>query len=239
MAVAPFVGLKGSSWVTTACLDAGAMWPAQRGAPIVIECDPGGGDIAALYDLEVMPGIVSLAAELERGGVDPGRADELIAAHAQHLPGGLRVVVAPTSPEEVRLPLERLAQDLPLLAQGERRSHRRLRPAGVGEHARAHRHPAADPAFRPRGGGRAPRALRAPAAQRLASDPHRARGRGPRPPRRSRAVRRPGDRPDARGRGDRPAAARPCAEPRSSPVGAGHARAGSRSSGRCERRARR
>lgn len=114
MAIVPIAGAKGSTGVTTAALLAGAVWSKRRYPPVVMECDPGGGDIAALYDLEVIPGIVSLAAELERSGdVDPTRAAELITSHAQTLAGGLRVVVAPTSPEELRLPLERLAEDLP------------------------------------------------------------------------------------------------------------------------------
>ena len=120
MAVVPFAGLKGSDGVTTACLATGAMWPPRRGSPVVVECDPGGGDIAALYDLEVIPGVVSLAAELERGeDVAPARATELVTPHTQTLPGGLQVVVAPTSPEETRLPLERLADDLPRLGLGD------------------------------------------------------------------------------------------------------------------------
>ena len=120
MAVVPFAGLKGSEGTTTASLLAGAVWSKRRGTPVVVECDPGGGDIAALYDLEVIPGIVSLAAELERGeDIAPARATELVTPHTQSLPGGLRVVVAPTSPEEMRLPLQRLADDLPRLGLGE------------------------------------------------------------------------------------------------------------------------
>ena len=119
MGIVPVAGVKGSPGITTAALVCAAVWPERRGAPLVIECDPGGGDVAARFGLEVIPGVVSLAAELERGGdVDAARAVELIGPHAQGLPGGLGVVVAPTSPEEMRLPLERLAEDLPLLAQG-------------------------------------------------------------------------------------------------------------------------
>src|SRR5487761_69561 len=120
MAVIPLAELKGSDAVTTASILFGAEWPRARGTPVVVECDPGGGDIAALYDLDVIPGVVSLAAELERGGdVDPARVTGLIYPHTQTLPGGLRVVVAPTSPEEMRLPLTRLADDLPRVGLGE------------------------------------------------------------------------------------------------------------------------
>src|ERR1019366_8092105 len=50
--------------------------------------------------LEVIPGVVSLAAELERSG--PAGPGEQVGGHTQELPGGLRVLVAPTSPEELR-----------------------------------------------------------------------------------------------------------------------------------------
>jgi Mrp family chromosome partitioning ATPase len=115
--IVPFVAVKGSVGVTTAALTLAAVWPEGRGAPVVVECDPGGGDVAARFGLEVIPGVVSLAAELERSG--PAGPGEQVGGHTQELPGGLRVLVAPTSPEEMRLPLERLAEDLPRLALGE------------------------------------------------------------------------------------------------------------------------
>ena len=117
MDIVPFVAVKGSVGVTTAALTLAAVWPEGRGAPVVVECDPGGGDVAARFGLEVIPGVVSLAAELERSG--PAGPGEQVGGHTQELPGGLRVLVAPTSPEEMRLPLERLAEDLPRLALGE------------------------------------------------------------------------------------------------------------------------
>ena len=117
MDIVPFVAVKGSVGVTTAALTLAAVWPEGRGAPVVVECDPGGGDVAARFGLEVIPGVVSLAAELERSG--PAGPGEQVDGHTQELPGGLRVLVAPTSPEEMRLPLDRLAEDLPRLALGE------------------------------------------------------------------------------------------------------------------------
>ena len=117
MDIVPFVAVKGSVGVTTAALTLAAVWPDGRGAPVVVECDPGGGDVAARFGLEVIPGVVSLAAELERFG--PAGTGDQVGGHTQELPGGLRVLVAPTSPEEMRLPLERLAEDLPRLALGE------------------------------------------------------------------------------------------------------------------------
>jgi MinD-like ATPase involved in chromosome partitioning or flagellar assembly len=118
--IVPLIAAKGSVGVTTAALTLAAVWPEGRGAPVVVECDPGGGDVAARFGLEVIPGVVSLAAELERSGpADPAGPGEQVGGHTQELPGGLRVLVAPTSPEEMRLPLERLAEDLPRLALGE------------------------------------------------------------------------------------------------------------------------
>ena len=117
MAIVPLVAAKGSAGVTTAALTLAAVWPEGRGAPVVVECDPGGGDVAARFGLEVIPGVVSLAAELERFG--PAGTGDQVGGHTQELPGGLRVLVAPTSPEEMRLPLDRLAEDLPRLALGE------------------------------------------------------------------------------------------------------------------------
>ena len=117
MDIVPFVAVKGSVGVTTAALTLAAVWPDGRGAPVVVECDPGGGDVAARFGLEVIPGVVSLAAELERFG--PAGPGDQVGGRTQELPGGLRVLVAPTSPEEMRLPLERLAEDLPRLALGE------------------------------------------------------------------------------------------------------------------------
>ena len=117
MDIVPLIAAKGSVGVTTAALTLAAVWPEGRGAPVVVECDPGGGDVAARFGLEVIPGVVSLAAELERFG--PAGTGDQVGGHTQELPGGLRVLVAPTSPEEMRLPLERLAEDLPRLALGE------------------------------------------------------------------------------------------------------------------------
>ena len=117
MDIVPLIAAKGSVGVTTAALTLAAVWPEGRGAPVVVECDPGGGDVAARFGLEVIPGVVSLAAELERFG--PAGPGDQVGGHTQELPGGLRVLVAPTSPEEMRLPLERLAEDLPRLALGE------------------------------------------------------------------------------------------------------------------------
>ncbi|MGP8161041.1 MAG: chromosome partitioning protein [Candidatus Dormibacteria bacterium] len=117
MALLPLCSVKGAPGVTTVACALGAVWPRERPTPIVVECDPAGGDLAARFGLEVTPGVVSLTVALER---EPDVASAVdrnpLLEHAQQLRGGLQVVVAPTSPEEMRLPLDRLAEDLSILA---------------------------------------------------------------------------------------------------------------------------
>ncbi len=117
MALLPLCSVKGAPGVTTAACALGAVWPHGRPAPIVVECDPAGGDLAARFGLEVTRGVVSLTVALEREHDVAVAADRNpLLEHAQQLRGGLHVVVAPTSPEEMRLPLDRLAEDLSILA---------------------------------------------------------------------------------------------------------------------------
>ncbi|GLZ37882.1 chromosome partitioning protein [Actinokineospora sp. NBRC 105648] len=96
--------LKGSPGVTTLALALAARWP-EGPQPIVVECDPAGGDLVARYRLEQAPGLVSLAAAGRRSS-DPG----LLQQHTQELPGGLRVVVGPVGAEQARATLVELAQ---------------------------------------------------------------------------------------------------------------------------------
>jgi MinD-like ATPase involved in chromosome partitioning or flagellar assembly len=117
VALLPLCSVKGAPGVTTAACALGAVWPERRPTPIVVECDPAGGDLAARFGLDVTPGVVSLTVALEREHDVAAAADRNpLLDHAQQLRGGLQVVVAPTSPEEMRLPLERLAEDLSILA---------------------------------------------------------------------------------------------------------------------------
>lgn len=92
--------VKGSPGVTTAALALAACWPGG-GEPIVVEADPAGGDLAARFRLPWTPGLVSLAAEARR---NPN--PELLTAHSQVLPPGLRVVVGPVSDEQAHAALE-------------------------------------------------------------------------------------------------------------------------------------
>jgi len=122
MEVIPLVTLK-SAGGTTAALALATVWPASRPWPVVVECDPSGGDIAARFNLTPLPGLESLVVAMGRdvmgewGGLDLGE-------HTQQLPGkkdlpGVHVVVAPASPTKMIGPLDRLAQNMRLLAQVE------------------------------------------------------------------------------------------------------------------------
>lgn len=94
--------LKGSPGVTTAAVGLAARWP--RGEqPVVVECDPAGGDLLARFRLETSSGLVSLAAAARRG-VEPG----LVWQHTQRLPGGMPVVVGPAGADQARAALNQL-----------------------------------------------------------------------------------------------------------------------------------
>jgi MinD-like ATPase involved in chromosome partitioning or flagellar assembly len=82
-----FASLKGSPGVTTLTCLVAAKWPSAPG-PVVVECDPAGGDLAARFELSSRGGWASLAAALRREG-SRATVDE----HLQRLPGGLEVIV--------------------------------------------------------------------------------------------------------------------------------------------------
>ncbi|WP_282794103.1 hypothetical protein [Streptomyces sp. CC224B] len=105
MALVALCSLKGSPGVTTTALGLAAGWPAGD-APVVVECDPAGGDLLARFRLDLSPGLVSLAAAARRA-TDP----DLLWQHTQRLPGGLRVVVGPPGAEQARAALEQLTHD--------------------------------------------------------------------------------------------------------------------------------
>jgi Flp pilus assembly CpaE family ATPase len=67
------------------------------GPPVIIEVDPAGGDLAALLGLRAEPGLATLAAAA-RHGHEPG----LLWRHANPLPAGGAVVLAPTDPTQSR-----------------------------------------------------------------------------------------------------------------------------------------
>ena len=104
--------VKASPGVTTATLALGAMWPQGRTA-LIVELDRAGGDIAARFGLPSEPGLVSLAAATRH----KPDSDGLVWQHAQQLPGGLPVLIAPPSGARTRAAMAmlqpRLFADLP------------------------------------------------------------------------------------------------------------------------------
>ncbi len=89
MSLVCFGSVRGAPGTTTAAL-AVASWIEQA---VLVEADPDGGVLALRYALGREPGLVTLAASqtLEANG---------LRAHAQALPGGTPVLVAPESPEQ-------------------------------------------------------------------------------------------------------------------------------------------
>jgi MinD-like ATPase involved in chromosome partitioning or flagellar assembly len=91
MTLVTICSAKGSPGVTTLACVLGAVWPSSR-AVVVAECDPSGGDLAGRFGLSTRLGMTSLVLTERRGA---GQAPDF-RAHAQQLPGGLDVLVAPT-----------------------------------------------------------------------------------------------------------------------------------------------
>lgn len=90
--------LKSSPGVSTAALTLAGCWPPHLEAPIVIELDSRGGDVASRYGLATDPGLRSLAAAA-RLSAEPG----MVRAHAQPVGGSaVPVVVAPCERDQAR-----------------------------------------------------------------------------------------------------------------------------------------
>ncbi|GAB1512526.1 chromosome partitioning protein [Actinophytocola sp. KF-1] len=104
MRVIAIGSVKGSPGVTTLAVALAARWPAP-GRPVVVECDPSGGSLAARFGLRTAPGLVSLTAAARQ---DPDFA--LLWRHTQPLPGGLPVVVAPPGADYTRAALATLLE---------------------------------------------------------------------------------------------------------------------------------
>jgi hypothetical protein len=89
---------KGSPGVTTTAVLLAAVWPAPA---VLLEADPAGGDLRCWYaDAAGQPlrpdlGVVSLLAGHQAARMTGTSG---LAAHTQTLPGGLPVVVGPSSP---------------------------------------------------------------------------------------------------------------------------------------------
>ncbi len=95
MGVVSLVSCSGAPGVTTVSLaTAAALTATPVPEPVMIEMATSGGVIAGQYDLPSEPGLTSLAIAL--GGEPPDILD-----HAQELPGGVPVVVAPPSNSKI------------------------------------------------------------------------------------------------------------------------------------------
>ncbi len=103
MSVVCLISAHGSPGVTTTALVLAATWPSHRRC-LLVEADLFGGVIAARYGLGDTPGLSSLAADSRRG-LD----DDAVWRHAQHLPGGVSVLVGPATPDEAHAVLRDLA----------------------------------------------------------------------------------------------------------------------------------
>ncbi|WP_328869643.1 hypothetical protein OHT76_05720 [Streptomyces sp. NBC_00287] len=116
MTLIALYSLKGSPGVTTAALGLASGWPAEE-SPVVVECDPAGGDLLARYRLDMTPGLVTLAAA-SRHETPPG----LLWQHTQRLPGGLPVVVGPAGAEQASAALAQITGvgETPLRRVGDR-----------------------------------------------------------------------------------------------------------------------
>jgi hypothetical protein len=100
MALVAFGANRSSPGVTTAALALGAVWSRPDRQPLVVEADPDGGVLAARYGLGTHPNLTELAGRT-RTGLRPTEAWD----HAQHLPGGLAVVVAHPAAEQTHAAL--------------------------------------------------------------------------------------------------------------------------------------
>jgi hypothetical protein len=95
--------LKGSPGATTTALALAARWPAGQ-TPVVVECDPAGGDLAARFRLPSMPGLVSLAAAARKS-----TEARVLWQHVQRLPAGLAAILGPVGAEQAHAALGILA----------------------------------------------------------------------------------------------------------------------------------
>ena len=103
MSLVAVAAAKAAPGVTTSALAMAGVWPADREV-LLVEADPGGGDLAARFGLAAQPGLVSLAAAARRQ-VDGA----LVGEHAQRLPEELGVLVGPPGTEQAAAALAMLA----------------------------------------------------------------------------------------------------------------------------------
>lgn len=135
MTVVAVCSLSGAPGVTSLATAMAAAWPSGvLTVPVLVEADTSGGDVAAWHGVDSgsgMSGLVSLAAASRSpvpvdasvamssgAGTGEGGHHPLL-RHAVELPGGLRVVTAPSDPLEAGRAVEVLAHN-PRLLKSER-----------------------------------------------------------------------------------------------------------------------
>jgi MinD-like ATPase involved in chromosome partitioning or flagellar assembly len=104
MSLLALAAAKASPGVTTTAVALAAIWPAGRRV-LLVEADPGGGDLAAWFGLAVEPGLVSLAAARRSTAWS-------VEGHAQPLPGGLPALPGPPGAEQATAALGLLPAEL-------------------------------------------------------------------------------------------------------------------------------
>lgn len=95
MSVICLASAHGAPGVTTTVVALAGAWPPDR-TPLLVEADSFGGVVAARLGLADTPGLVSLAAVTRSRALDT----EMVWAHAQQLPGGVPVLVGPSSGDQ-------------------------------------------------------------------------------------------------------------------------------------------
>ncbi|RCV57480.1 hypothetical protein [Marinitenerispora sediminis] len=108
--------LGGAPGVTTVALALAGTWPEEAGA-VLLEADAAGGDVATWHRLPPSPGLTDLAAAARRRPAGPATATGP-GEHAQGLPGGLSVCVAPVTADRAGGAVRLLADASPMLATG-------------------------------------------------------------------------------------------------------------------------
>lgn len=96
MSLICFASIKRSPGTTLTALATAAAWPCPDGRrKLLLEADADGGSLAVRYQMATKPGLLTLAAAARKS-----LTREDLWTHAQALPGGLPVVLAPDGPEQ-------------------------------------------------------------------------------------------------------------------------------------------
>jgi hypothetical protein len=82
MGLIAVASMAGSQGVTTTALGLAACWPDAEAVPLVVECDPSGGDLAARWQLGARPGLAEVGGAAAAAD-QPG--PEVLAAGAQQI----------------------------------------------------------------------------------------------------------------------------------------------------------